>query len=326
MTKPILLTLVLLMGSAATARGAVARIGQPVMGTVLEITVVADDPDTARRLGELALAEARHWEDVLTTWHPDGELAQFNARAGSGPVALSTDLLGALRRMLELSERTGGAFDPAVGPLVQLWRSSSGLPPSAPASEPRYRIGLALTIREGSAELLPGAALDTGAIGKGMALDAVARQLRAHGASAAFLDFGGSSQLALGAPPDSPRGWAVAVSGLGKGEIHGILYLRDAALSTSRALSPAEPSGVIIDPRSGQPVTPPRLATVLAPDATTAEAWSTALIVLGRDPLERLEGVKALYQDDTGTSRSPGFELDAAPAGLVPPTPARAPD
>jgi thiamine biosynthesis lipoprotein len=169
----------------------------------------------------------------------------------------------------------------------------------------------ALTLGAEDAALTAGAALDAGGIGKGIALDAIANLFREQGARAAFLDFGGSSQLALGAPPESPSGWKVAVAGAETGTLLGVLHLRDAALSTSRASAPGNPAGPIVDPRDAVPVPPPRLATVLAPDATTADAWSTALVVLGRDGLRRAEeaGLEALYEDRGGVVRTKEFPL-----------------
>ena len=281
------------------------------MGTVLEVTVVATDKEIARELADAALAEARRWDDLLTTWRPEGELARLNSEAGVGSFTVSEELAGALRRMQALTKATGGAFDPAVGPLVELWRG-----PNVPVSEVAahigpHRIAEALILRDRQATLAPGAALDAGGIGKGFALDAMADRLRAGGAEAAFLDFGGSSQLAIGHPAENPEGWKLAVAGLSRGHVHGVILLRDAALSTSRATGAGAPEGPIIDPCTGRPVAAPRMVTVFAADATTAEAWSTALVVEGRDGLERLTalGLDALYEDADGVERTPGFML-----------------
>lgn len=290
------------------------RDGQQVMGTVLETTVEAADRAAARRLSQRALAVARHWDDVLTTWRPEGELARLNAAAGNGDVAIGADLAAALKRMRALSAATGGAFDPGVGALVDWWR----LPAPRRAAVPRPAlpagIAAALHVAAGHARLAAGARLDAGGIGKGIALDAMGEVLRQGGATAAFLDFGGSSQLALGRfaePSDQAR---VAVSGLADGELLGTVVLRAAALSTSRSGAAGEVAGAIIDPRDGEPVREPRLATVFASDATSAEAWSTALVVLGRAGVENAQraGVEALFADRAGVLTTPGFPLVAA--------------
>jgi thiamine biosynthesis lipoprotein ApbE len=148
-----------------------------------------------------------------------------------------------------------------------------------------------------------------------MALDAMARVLGERGAVAWFLDFGGSSQLAHGRP-EGASDWKVLIAGEGQGAVRGILRLRGASLSTSRALPAGDPAGAIVDTRSGKPVPPPRLATVLATDATTAEAWSKALVVFGRDGIEpaRAAGVEAIYEDAAGVIVTPNFPLERAGA------------
>lgn len=273
------------------------------MGTVLTVTVVAADEGAARVLAEAAIARARHWDDVLTTWRPDGELARLNARAGSGPVEVGADLASALRAMLALSTATDGLFDPAVGPLVERWRGPQP-PSSPPAASAATRIATALTLAGRRATLVAGAALDAGGIGKGIALDAMAALLRRGGARGAFLDFGGSSQLAVGAPDADAPGWRVGIGGLAAGSVLGEVVLRDAALSTSRATAGPAPTGPIIDPRSGTPVAEPRIATARAADATSAEAWTKALIIAGRAalPAATAHGVAALVEDRAGVA------------------------
>lgn len=288
------------------AHGATARAGQPVMGTVLTVTVVAEDQATAQALADAAIGEARRWDDILTTWRPDGELARLNASAGRGPVEVSGDLAGALYAMQALSAATGGAFDPAVGPLVERWRGPA-MPVPPPAADDATRIATALILDGRRATLRAGAALDAGGIGKGMALDAAAALLRARGARAAFLDFGGSSQLAFGAPDGDADGWRVGLGGVAAGSLRGAIDLRDAALSTSRASGGPTPAGPILDPRSGAPIPAPRLATVRAANATAAEAWSKALVVDGRAalPAAAAAGVTALLDEPLGIRQTP---------------------
>jgi thiamine biosynthesis lipoprotein len=291
--------------AACRSDAAVARSGQPVMGTVLTVTVVAADRELAQQLADAAIEEARRWEDALTIWQPEGELARFNAKAGSGDVEVSPRLGAGLASMLDFSRRTEGIFDPAVGAI----RDRVAVEPARPVTpcRPIKPVADALRVSAGRASLAEGVALDPGAIGKGLALDAMVVLLSKGGASAAFLDFGGSSQTGVGAPPGDERGWPVLVTGWAEGKSHGVLWLRDASLSTSRA--GASDTTPVLDPRIGKPVPPPRLATVIAPSATAADVWSTALVVLGRDGLleARADGVEALVDDERGSVRTRGF-------------------
>jgi thiamine biosynthesis lipoprotein len=284
------------------------RIGQPVMGTVLQITVVAESEPAARQAAEAGMAEARRWDDLLTTFRPTGELAQLNAAAGRGEVTVRAELLDALRRMQALSTSTAGAFDPTVGSLVAFFRQ-----PLADAEvSPAFHSNGALRIGTRTVQLSAGVALDAGAVGKGMALDAIATLLRSRAVQAGFLDFGGSSQLALGGPPESPSGWRVAVAGLDPGSIRGIFALRRGSLSTSRATGIGAPEGPIIDPRSHRPVSERRVVTTWHNRATDADAWSTALIVMGRDGIDAAvrNGVEVFLEDDTGVAKTEGFRLE----------------
>jgi len=138
-----------------------------------------------------------------------------------------------------------------------------------------------------------------------MALDAIARHLVARGARAAFLDFGGSSQLAFGFTDDPP---IMVVAGLGPGEVVRSVALSDAALSTSRSPAAGE-AGAIVDPRSGRAVVDARVVTVVGPSATLAEVWSTALVVLGRPGIARAiaDGVEVMLADEDGVVVSSDF-------------------
>ncbi len=280
------------------------------MGTIFQVVVRADDAASAQRLAEEAFATAEHWDDVLTTWRPDGELARFNRAAGSGWVEISPDLRRALERMLAAADETQGAFNPAVGKLVASLRAGAE-PSRRPRDLPRLRD--VLEVEGDRARLSDGIELDAGGIGKGMALDAVAQRLRQQGAAAVYLDFGGSSQLAFGFAEDRPT---LAVAGLRDGEVLGRVSLDGMSLSTSR--SPAAPgAGPIVDPRDGHLIAAQRVVTVAAPSATDTEVWSTALIVLGRAgvPLARAEGIEVLFADAAGVVRSDGFPIDSPPRG-----------
>ena len=286
------------------AEAAEARAARPAMGTVLQIVVEADDLATATALAERAMSLAHRWDDVLTTWRPEGELARLNAQAGRGPFAASSELRAALKRMQPLVTATDSAFNPTAGPLVAHWRS--GAPGTASALDPAPDLAAVLRVAADGVRLAAGASLEAGAIGKGIALDAIARVLRAGGASSLWLDFGGSSQLGWS---QGRRPRRLAVAGLGEGVVHGTVDVLDVAVSTSRATGPGAEVGPIVDPRTGDVVRAARVVTVLAAEAATADAWSTALIVLGRDGVDkaRAAGCEVFYEDEEGTVETPGF-------------------
>ena len=288
------------------------------MGTVLELRVVAADKAEAARIAEQAAQLVTHWDDVLTTWRSAGQLYRFNQLAGKGSQPVSPDLAAALATMTRLSADTGGAFDPAVGPLVDHWRldkaASHPTPARAPQPTPALRIATALELDGDSARLLADAAIDAGGIGKGLALDAATELLRGLGAGGAWLNLGGSSQAAFGTDALG-RPWRMAVAGLASNaSVHGSVVLDGRSLSTSHSGPAGDPAGTIVDPSSGLPVVETRLATVLADNGATAEAWSTALVVLGRMGVQAAHdaGVEAMYEDASGMISTPGFPLETS--------------
>ncbi|MEY2878778.1 MAG: Thiamine biosynthesis lipoprotein ApbE precursor, partial [Verrucomicrobiota bacterium] len=122
-------------------------------------------------------------------------------------------------------------------------------------------------------------ALDLGAVGKGFALDRMGEVLREWGFPAACLNSGGSTALALAAPPDAP-GWTLA---LGEGAARRTLALTHAALSGSGT---AVQGAHLIDPRTGAPAARTQRAWSLAPTGALADALSTAFFVMHETDVE----------------------------------------
>ncbi len=295
---------IFLLTRVSVAAGEEMSSGHVVMGTVLSITLAQASGEPRRETVSRAFALARHWDDVLTTWRPQGELARLNAANGMGASKISADLMRALRLMLRLSRATDGAFDPAVAPLVEALRKKRAPPPRPMAAG----IAQVLTLGDDTATLRAGATLDAGAIGKGIAVDAMTRFLHSRGVDSAFVDFGGSSIAAIGQRAPG-RSWSVLLVGSRPGQVLGSVTLEDAALSTSRSGDPNDPAGAIVDARRWAAVPPGRVATAIAADASSTEAWSTALVVLGRKGLAMAaeHGIRGLVADENGVSRTPDF-------------------
>jgi len=257
-------------------------------------------PDRVGPQLDSALDRIAQLEQVMTTWRPDGELARLNARCAEStehalPIPVSPELARALAVARDFARRTGGAFDPSVGALLDAWGVKSGgrEPSRDELADALSRSGWehfvvathppAVTCRR------DGMAFDLGAIGKGMALDEAAAILLAAGVTRALLNFGGQV-LALDAPPGSD-GWIVDVADpSNRARAARTLTLVRASLSVTgnaeRAIEAGgRRRGHVIDPRTGAPVDRASAVTVIAPTATAADALSTALFVLGPGPV-----------------------------------------
>jgi thiamine biosynthesis lipoprotein len=260
------------------------------MGTFLDITLWHTEPDQAHRLIRESVQEVHRLEEILSDYIPDSALSQFNATSAKGKFPVPAELDELLQISQRLSIRTAGYFDVTVGPLMDLWKRcsvESRMPDQSRLAQALSIVGYRKLLLSGDrmAELTrSGMKIDLGGIGKGYAVDRIADRLRAAGVTAALINFGGSSIAAIGSPPGK-TGWEIGVQGPA-GDIRGVIYLRNLALSTSGSMGRYftignKKYGHLINPKNGMPVAEPRMASVITPSATTAEALTKPLVLLG---------------------------------------------
>ncbi len=149
---------------------------------------------------------------TLTDYDPDSELMRLCDRAGGPPVAVGPDLFAVLARAKELYDRSGGAFDPSIAPVVRLWRRARRerkLPDPALLAQARALVGGRRDpARPGrrTVELArPGMKLDLGGIAKGYASGEAIAVLRREGIASALV--AGSGDIVVSDPPPGRAGW-----------------------------------------------------------------------------------------------------------------------
>ncbi|MFZ5480548.1 MAG: FAD:protein FMN transferase [Myxococcota bacterium] len=286
-----------------------AHFDAPIMATRIEV-VLPEDGASARDAAHV-FEVFRRVEQVANEWREDSPLAAVNRAAGRAAVPIPPELHALLTRSLEAARATGGAFDPTWAALWGLWRwDVPRVPAPADVAARVAHVGHAkLELGDGSARLAEeGAALGLGGIAKGWALDRAAEALRARGREDFLLSAGGQ---VYAAGDREGRPWRVGVRDP-RGEREdefALLEVRDASVSTSGDYErffvvDGARYHHILDPRTGMPATGARSATVIAAEATWADALSTALVVLGPAEgvalAERMEGVEALMVDARG--------------------------
>ncbi len=267
---------------------------EPHMGTAFSIVLYTDDEATARRASRAAFDRIAQLDRTLTDYDPASELMRLADRAGGPPVAVSRDLYDVLDRSRDLSERSGGAFDVTVAPVVRLWRRArreKKLPAPDLLAKARALVGSDAILLDPRARTVrlarAGMKLDVGGIAKGYASGEAIAVLRREGVASALV--AGSGDIVVSGPPPGREGWTIAVAPL-RPEIDApsgrAILLKDAAVSTSGdAEQFVEIDGVryshVLDPRTGLGLTERRSVTVIAPDGATADGLDTAACVLG---------------------------------------------
>jgi len=291
------------------------------MGTLLALSMPRAPVDQEAWI-RLTFDTAAACEREMSRHDPASDVSRVNRHAGDRALVHAPALAATLASARAWAEHTGGAFDPTVAPVLDLWRRAArrgALPPRRTLERARQRVGWqAITVRGEHVGLArAGAALDLGAFGKGAALDRIGAALRRARCGAAMLNFGESSLLAIGRP--RRRRWEILLRHP-LGGFAGRFALRDRACSTSATLGASarvgrRRVGHVADPRSGRPLREPAQVTVLAASAAAAEALSTALLVQGRRALaetaQRFD-VDVCWIDGHGVWTSPWFPLRPA--------------
>jgi FAD:protein FMN transferase len=277
----------------------------PCMGSRWSAVFYADTVDVAAV--QIALAAAvEQVEAQMSTWRPTSNLMRLNAAPVGDWVAVPPALCTVLVAGLQIGQASSGAFDMGVGDLVARWGFGAqagvtgGVMPRARATT----TALQVDVPAGQARKTTALALDLSGIAKGFGVDQLAEVLDAFGIGAWLVGIDGEMR-ARGAKPDG-QPWAVALEQPAPGAraVRGVIALADQAVATSgdyRHFTRHHGKRVshTMDARQGGPVdNGVASVTVIAPTCTEADAWATALFVLGPTDgavFARTHGLSALF-------------------------------
>ena len=259
------------------------RFSHEAMATVFEIVIVHDDSHYAHQAAWEAFEELNRLEQELSRFIENSDISRINSLAAGQPLILGPAAFECLQLCTRISAETDGAFDVTIGSLLNCWLNEDKHP-RTPSDEElvgaRQLTGMHLvkldeaghTVRLGSGPV----SIDLGGFGKGYALDRMAELLREWSVDNALVHGGASSALALGAPPEA-AGWPLTLSSPGYSrQVLAHLSLHERALSGSGLRKGQH----IIDPRTASPVEGRVAAWACAPTAATADALSTAFMVM----------------------------------------------
>ncbi len=263
------------------------------MAVSIKLVLYAPDAVTANSAAQTAFDRFHVLNSVASDYDPQSEVRRLCDTAGQGrAVPVSRDLWRILTVAQQVCERSDGAFDVTIGPLIRIWRRARGLhelPTPAKIAEARQSVGcrfVRFDPERRAVELLkPDMRIDLGAIAKGYAAHEALAEMKKQGINRALVHAGGD--IALGDPPPDRTAWTVGVAAPDADSPPTVLLcLSNRYIATSGdSMQPAWIAGKryshIVDPKTGLGLTDHCTVTVVGPDGAVADALSTAVSLLG---------------------------------------------
>jgi FAD:protein FMN transferase len=287
---------------------------RPSMGAEAHLSAWTSDEAAAIAAFEEIFTELERLESLMSVWREGSDIVRLNEAAGRAPVVVSNDVIEALRVAREVGDWTSGGFDVTFGALSDVWKFDHDQDNRIPSTEEiRKRLPLvdyrALTLDVGARTAYltrKGMRAHLGGIGKGIAVDRAATILRSRAIHDFMIQFGGDLYVG-GSRGDRP--WRLGIRDpRGPAEkSFAAIDLTDSSFSTSGDyerffLKNGRRYHHIIDPHSGEPTRGCRSVTIVAENATLADALSTGVFVIGPQAgmalIERLPKVEGVIVTD----------------------------
>jgi len=285
---------------------------QLVMGTFARAVVITRDSGTAKKCIDAALEEIHKVDDLMSDYKDDSEISEVNRDGFERAVHLSQSTYEVLQRSIKFSKLTEGAFDITVGPLVDLFHSAEKkqvAPTREQIARAKSKVGfekLKLNDQNRTVQLaVDGMRLDLGGIAKGYAVDKAVEAMQKCGAIGGMVDLGGDIRC-FGTPLKGKKHWTIGLQkptsakNIAARDIMLKLQLTNEAVATSGdyqqfVLIEGKRYSHIINRKTGTSTEGLSSVTIIANNATDADALATAVSVMGAEKgLELIEST-----DDT---------------------------
>lgn len=279
------------------------------MNTYMTFTAYGEDAQAALQEAEECIQQV---EGLWSVTDEDSEIYQAN-HSGGQPVTVSEETAEIISFALEMAQRTGGALDPTIYPVLTAWgftTDSKQVPSQQQIAQLLEQVGYDRIQLNGSELTVPdGMELDLGAVGKGYTADLVTEILRRHGVTSALISLGGNIQ-AIGSRPDGSD-WRLGIRAPWESGNLGVLTVSDAAVVTSGGYEnyfDDEQGNIywhILDPSTGYPADSGlQSVTIVGREGRMCDALSTALFVMGAQSAEQYwrenGGFEMLLVTDSG--------------------------
>ena len=294
-----LITLVLCLGISIPIFGCAQKKASSTefaLNTVISLTVYGDKADEALNA---AFKEIKRSEKLLSCHLESSEISKINKSAHSSPVEVSDETIAVLKKALAFCEKTNGAFDITVKPLVDLWNITAEnpvVPEPAKIQSTLTEVGYEGVVITGNAVSFAtsGMQIDLGGAAKGYCADKAAEVLKGYGIKDAILDLGGNI-YALG-KNEQDKNWRIGLQdpSLDRGDHFTVEELSNKTAVTSGSYERYfEKNGRIyhhiLNPQTGEPADSGLVSvTVISDNSFEADMLSTAVFVMGEDEFKKV--------------------------------------
>ncbi len=290
-----------------------------MMGTLVDFTLYSDNKKNAPIAIKAASDEMQRIEQLFSIYGDQpNAIKTFNTSVPNTPIKLPDEVDTLLAQAEQLRRKSLGAFNPALGSLNKLWGFSRSTDASLPAPSSPPATDQISALQAASMHCIQkhhqnrwsrknrDCKLDFGAIAKGYALEQGMQVLKSHGIQNAIINAGGDIRVS---GKHGGRAWKIGIRHPRHAEkvIATINIEGDLSIVTSGDyerfyIYKGKRYHHILDPKTGMPATKTQSATVVTTNATSADAWSTALFVTGLKGIESIEklGMSAILIDADG--------------------------
>ena len=296
-----------------------------MLGSPFEMTVVANDTVQGNYYIDLAVAEVKRVENLISDWIPTTQISQVNQNAGIKPIKVDKEVFELVERAIKVSKITSGAFDISYASMDKIWKfdgSMKAMPTEEAIKKSVSKIGYKNIILDTKEQTIflknEGMKLGLGGIGQGYIADTIKTLLQSKGCASGIVNVSGDINT-WGKQVDGKL-WTVAiVNPMNKNKVFATFPLEDSAVETSGSYEKFVTfNGIryshIIDPRTGYPAQGIISVSVFAKQTEIADALATGIFVLGievgLDLVNQLKGIECIIVDDKGKIHtSKGIDL-----------------
>ena len=276
------------MDGACSSIPNMKRFTHEAMATTFEVIVVTQDAQYAQQAARAAFDQVDRLERDLSRFIENSDISRINALAADTPAIVGLETFECLQLAQKLYHETNGLFDITIGSLFKCWKDGKGNPRIPTEQELEAAIQHTgvdlLQFNESEHTVCVSVAplyVDLGGIGKGYAVDCMAKMLQEWDINIALIHGGYSSVLALDPPPDMD-GWPLTFTHPQEKKIIARLSLSNRAVSGSGV----QKGGHIIDPRTAKPVKARLAAWSSTPDAASGDALSTTFMMMSVEQIK----------------------------------------